>query len=153
MLSMVTLAARIFRQLSTSRMDDALDQLSLGRWQADLGLNDLAEQTLRAALDEDLPIEAYHQALHRLGVLYKQTGRRADAVVAWQQIAFTSTDDVSAHVELAKHYEWHAGDAAAALEWTRRALALVERRPLTPRARLTRAELAHRLERLQKKAS
>jgi len=153
MLSMVTLASRIFRQLSTSRCDDPLDQLSLGRWQADLGLHDLAEDTLRAALDGDLSMEAYHQALHRLGTLYKQNDRRADAVIAWQQIASTATDDVSAHVELAKHYEWHEGDAAAAMMWTRRALALVERWTLTPRAHLTRAELRHRLERLEKKAA
>jgi uncharacterized protein YprB with RNaseH-like and TPR domain len=152
MLSMVTLAARIFRLLAESRCDEALDQISLGRWQADLGLNDLAEATLRAILDAELEIEAYHLALHRLTALYKQNGRRAEAVVGWQQIAFTSTSDVSAHVELAKHYEWHKGDVAAALEWTRRALALVERWTPTPRSRLIRAELLHRLDRLQKKA-
>lgn len=151
-LSMVTLAARIFRQLGASHCDDALDQVSLGRWQADLGLTDEAEVTLRAALEEDLPLEAYHQALYRLAALYKQTGRRAEAVVAWQQIAFTSSGDVAAHVELAKHYEWHAPDLAAASNWTRAALNLLERLPLTPNTRLARAELNHRLERLQKKA-
>ena len=153
MLSMVTLASRIFRQLGSSRCDDPLDQLSLGRWQADLGLDDLAEDTLRTALDGDLPMEAYHQALYRLGALYKQRGRRADAVIVWQQIASTSTDDVAAHIELAKHYEWHEGDATAAIQWTRRAMSLVERWVLTPRARLTHAELRHRLERLEKKAA
>lgn len=152
MLSMVTLGARIFRNLAASRCDDPVDQLSLGRWQADLGLHELAESTLRAALDAEASLEVYHQALHRLGALYKQSGRRAEAVVAWQRIAFTSTDDVSAHVELAKHYEWQAGDPVAALEWTNRALALVERWTPTPRSRLTRAELNHRRQRLQKKA-
>jgi uncharacterized protein YprB with RNaseH-like and TPR domain len=151
MLSMVTLGARIFRNLAASRCDDPVDQLSLGRWQADLGLHDLAEATLRAALDAEASLEVYHLALHRLGALYKQSGRRAEAVVAWQQIAFTSTDDVSAHVELAKHYEWQEGNPAAALEWTDRALALVERWTPTPRSRLTRAELNHRRQRLQKK--
>lgn len=151
MLSMVTLAGRIFRHLSTSRCDDALDQVSLGRWQADLGFHEEAERTLRAALDGDLPLEAYHQALYRLAALYKQGGRRAEAVVAWQQIAFTSAGDVAAHVELAKHYEWQAGDAATALAWTERALALLDRLPLTPNTRLTRAELHHRRERLSRK--
>jgi len=151
-LSMVTLAARIFRQLGASRCDDAVDQVSLGRWQADLGLTDEAEATLRAALEGDLPLEAYHQTLYRLGMLYKQLGRRADAVVAWQQIAYTSSGDVAAHVELAKHYEWHDPDLAAAIRWTRAALDLLERLPLTPNTRLARAELNHRLERLQKKA-
>ncbi len=152
MLSMVTLAGRIFRQLSASRCDDALDQVSLGRWQADLGLHELAEATLREALDGDLPLEIYHQALYRLAALYRANGRRDDAVVAWQQIAYTSAGDVTAHVELAKHYEWHARDVVAAREWTQRALALLERLPLTPNTRLARAELVHRLQRLDRKA-
>ena len=151
MLSMVTLAARIFGQLDGSRGDDPRDQVSLARWQADLGQSERAEATLRAALDGDIPFEAYHEALHRLAALYKGAGRRDEAVVVWQQIAHTSTDDVAAHVELAKYYEWHAADPAAALAWTERALALVERWTPTPNARITRSELAHRRERLARK--
>ncbi len=151
MLSMVTLAARIFRQLEASSCDDPLDQISLARWQADLGLGEWAERTLRASLDGDLSFEAYHQALYRLAALLKAKGRRDEAVVVWQQIAHTSSDDVSAHVELAKHYEWVERDAAEALVWTERALALVERWMPTPNARLIRAELAHRRERLIRK--
>ena len=118
MLSMVTLAARIFRQLEASCCDDPLDQISLARWQADLGLGERAEATLRQSLDGDLPFETYHQALHRLAALLKAAGRRDEAVVVWQQIAHTSSDDVSAHVELAKHYEWVERNAAEALAWT-----------------------------------
>lgn len=152
MLSMVTLASRIFRQLATSRCDHPIDQLSLGRWQADLGLDDLAENTLRSALEDDLSMEAYHQALYRLGMLYKQSDRRSEAAVVWQQIASTATDDVSAHIELAKYYEWYEDDLPAAIQWTRQAISLVERWPLTPRARLDHADLHHRLERLERKA-
>jgi len=151
MLSMVTLAARIFRQLDASRCDDPLDQLSLARWQADLGLRDWAEATLRASLDGDLPFETYHEGLYRLAALLKAGGRRDEAVVVWQQIAHTSTHDVRAHVELAKHYEWVERNAAEALAWTERALALVARWTLTPNARLARAELGHRRERLIRK--
>lgn len=152
MLSMVTLAARMFRHMTTGTFDNVFDQISLGRWQVDLGLFDAAEQTLRAALEDDaILLDAYQQALSHLATLYKRTERRADAVLAWQQLASISTGDVSAHVELAKHYEWHAHDTAAAIEWTRRALALIDRLPLTPNTRFTRAELAHRLQRLEKK--
>ena len=150
-LSMVTLAARIFRQLDASHCDDPLDQLCLARWQADLGLHDRAERTLRESLDGDLPLEMYHDGLHRLAGLLKAAGRRDEAVIVWQQIAHTSTGDVAAHVELAKHYEWLEQNPAEALAWTERALALLARRPLTPNSRLARAELAHRRERLLKK--
>lgn len=151
MLSMVTLAARIFRQLEASCCDDPLDQISLARWQADLGLGERAEATLRQSLDGDLPFETYHQALYRLAALLKAAGRRDEAVVVWQQIAHTSTNDVSAHVELAKHYEWVERNAAEALAWTERALALVGRWTPTPNSRLARAELGHRRERLVRK--
>jgi len=104
-LSMVTLAARIFRQLEASCCDDPIDQFSLARWQADLGLRERAESTLRASLDGEMPFETYHEGLHRLAALLKAGGRRDEAVVVWQQIAHTSTSDVAAHVELAKHYE------------------------------------------------
>ena len=60
-------------------------------------------------------------------------------------------DSVSAHVELAKHYEWVERNAAEALAWTERALALVARWTMTPNARLVRAELGHRRERLVRK--
>ncbi len=153
MLSMVTLGTRIVRNLALGRCEDSLDLVSLGRWQVDLGLHDLAESSLRAAAESEASLEVYHLALHRLGYLYKQNGRRADAVVAWQQIAYTSTNDVSAHVELAKHYEWQEGDPATALEWTARALGLIERWTPTPNSRLIHSELTHRLHRLQKKAS
>lgn len=153
MLSMVTLGARIVRNLALCQCEDSLDLVSLGRWQVDLGLHDLAESSLRAAAEGEASLEVYHLALHRLAYLYKKNGRRADAVVAWQQIAYTSTNDVSAHVELAKHYEWQESDPATALEWTTRALALVERGTPTPNSRLIRSELAHRLQRLHKKVS
>ena len=152
MLSMVTLAARIFRHLATSQCDYTLDQISLGRWQADLGLQDEAETTLRGALDGDIPLEVYYLALQRLATLYKKE-RRDDAVVAWQQLASISDGDVSAHIELAKHYEWHAGDIPNAIMWTRRGLELIDRLPLTPNTRLSRSELSHRLARLEAKQS
>lgn len=151
MLSMITLAARIFQHLSRPAEGEGLDLLSLGRWQADLGLHDEAEMTIRQALDRDLPIDAYHQALLRLSTIYKQGGRRQEAVVVWQQIAFTSTDDISAYVELAKHFEWQEGDPAAALDWTQQALNLAERWPPSVRRQYTLGELQHRRERLLKK--
>jgi hypothetical protein len=66
---------------------------------------------------------------------------------------------VYAHVELAKHYEWHTRDLPAAAAVTRQAMALLESAP--PKAGLADpsdrqgqealAELAHRLRRLERK--
>lgn len=152
MLSMVTLAARIVRLCAQPNGDDhPLDLVSLGRWQADLGLVDAAEQNLRRAVQGDLSLADFHLGLHRLGLLLKQNGRRPEAVTVWRQIAATCDDDVAAHVELAKFYEWHETDLTQAIFWTEQALALVERWRQPGRARLARAELEHRLARLQRK--
>lgn len=151
MLSMVSLATSLFRHLDRPADGDALDLLSLGRWQADLGLTTQAEESLRQALAGELSLEAYHEGLYRLGEIYKQTGRRDEAMIVWQQIAFTSTSDVTAHIELAKHFEWYERDVSTALGWTQQALDLVERQPPSPRAQYTYDELIHRRERLLKK--
>ena len=144
-LSMVTLAARILRQFhQPDGSDHPIDLYSLGRWQADLGLAAAAERNLRQAAQGDLPLELFHNSLYRLGWLLKRQERRAEAVPLWQQIAVTSLNDVTAHVELAKFYEWHARDIPQAILWTERALALAP-------AGAARAALAHRLKRLQRK--
>ena len=86
-----------------------------------------------------------------MGNLLKRNGRRDEALVYWQQIAATSFDEVEAHIELAKHYEWHHQDIAEAVVWTKRALALVASWRNRAQARLVEAELQHRLARLQGK--
>lgn len=151
MLSMVTLATKLMRLLET-RSGDPLDLYCLGRWQADLGLVDDAEQTLQSVINADLPLAQYHAALHRLALLFKQNGRRVDAVPIWQQIATTVYDDVAAHIELAKYYEWHDIDYSQAITWSERAVRLCSRWRNRSYARLVEAELVHRLERLQHKA-
>jgi uncharacterized protein len=147
LLSMVTLAARITRQLAAPQPGDhPIDLLGLGRWLADLGRVEEAEQALRLAAVPELPTPLFQQALAHLGALLKRAGRREEAVAVWQQLAVTTFDDVTAHVELAKHYEWHGGDLQAACFWTEQALSLLDRRhgPL-------QAELAHRRRRLLRK--
>ncbi|NJN55842.1 MAG: hypothetical protein HC804_14505 [Anaerolineae bacterium] len=151
MLSMVTLAARVAQLFSQPQADDdAVDLFSLGRWQASLGQTDIAEQCLRWAAQGDLPLDLYHQNLAELGWLLKRHGRHTEALSLWQQIAATSFDDVSAHIELAKYYEWQEKDTTQAIFWTEQALKLTQSWPPT-QAALTRPELEHRLTRLQNK--
>ena len=152
MLSMVTLASRLLALFTQTAPPVApQDLLCLGRWQADIKQTELAEQTLKRCVQLDLPLDQYHQALHRLGLLYKQTDRRPLAVPIWQQIAATSFDDVGAHVELAKFFEWHAGQPDKALHWTEQALGLVATWSNRAIARLTADELRHRRQRLEQK--
>lgn len=146
LLSMVTLAARIVRQFARPQPGDhPLDLLGVGQWQVALGLETEAERVLRMAAVPELETPHYQDALTHLAYLLKRSERREEAVVVWQQIAATTFDDVTAHVELAKHFEWHDGDLEQALLWTERALSLVDADDET------RAELQHRRARLMRK--
>ncbi|MFQ5420971.1 MAG: ribonuclease H-like domain-containing protein [Anaerolineae bacterium] len=146
LLSMVTLAARLVALLVEPGAAHPLDVYCLGKWQAALGMNEQAEQNLRAAAQGELPLDWYHKALFELGWLLKRNGRRAEAVPFWQQIAATTFEDVTAHIELAKFYEWHQVDLEKAVRWTEQALKLVG-------DSLIQDELQHRLARLERKRS
>lgn len=151
LLSMVTLTRRIVDQFSRPQpIDHPLDLVSLARWQLALGLKTEAEQSLRLMVEQDLPLDHFHSALHELAMLLKRDGRRDEAVLFWKQIAVSSLDDVTAHVELAKHYEWHDQDLVVAHHWTEQALALAETGQ-TFNATIQREELQHRLDRLKRK--
>ena len=151
MLSMVTLTAKILRQFTAAGTnDDPLDLFSLGKWQVALGLKEAAEINYRRAAAADLPLDFYHQSLQQLGLLLKRDGRRQEAVPIWQQWAATSLEAIDAHVELAKHYEWHERDLNTAVLWTERALTLLASWP-PHNTILVRPELEHRLARLRRK--
>jgi uncharacterized protein YprB with RNaseH-like and TPR domain len=151
-LSMVTLATQLCRMFSDPFDDEErepADLVSLGRWYDDLGLTEQAERAFRAALER----EAHVPALFHLGYLLKRQERREEALAIWQRLAESDTSDVTAHVELAKHFEWHAGDVKSAIVWTRAALDLAVRWPSSSTQDQWQAELEHRLERLERKAS
>ncbi len=151
MLSMVTLTAEIMRLFCQATADDhPVDLLSLGKWQADLGLRKEAETHLRLAASGELPLRHYHLALKHLGLLLKKSDRRQEAVPIWQQWAATSLDDVEAHVELAMHFEWQERDLPRAKMWAEQALNLVSRWSRS-RAAIARPPLEHRLRRLERK--
>ena len=150
LLSMVVLAARIGRHFARPLADDdPLDLLSLARWQLALGMSAEAEETLRLVAEQDAPLEVYHQSLLELALMLKRAGRRDEALPLWQQVAVTSFDDVSAHVELAKHYEWQSHDLRLAKSWTTRALKLLDNARNIAAA--GQEELEHRLARLERK--
>jgi len=153
-LSLVTLAARLCRAFAAPWSGAGLsgaEFYGLGRWYEAEGRLAEAERAYRAALGASLTPGLRAKALRDLGILLKRAGRRAEACAYWQQLALETTGDVLAHVELAKYFEWYVEDLPLAAGWTRAALALVETWPAGKYRNVTRAELRHRLARLERK--
>ncbi len=168
-LSLVTLAAHLCHVLADPWNEPSLsgaEFYGLARWYTAEGRLAEAERAYRTALrlfDEErnqvsrgkpgfgLSPDLHAQALRDLAYLLKRADRRTEAFACWQQLALETTDDVLAHVELAKYFEWHVENLPLAAGWTRAALAQVEQWPQGKRRAATRAELRHRLARLERK--
>lgn len=80
-----------------------------------------------AALATDLPASARARLAWRLGTLWRRAGRHADALALWARLVEGGGRvPLGLRVDLAKLYEHHARDLAAALALTRAALAQAE---------------------------
>ena len=155
-LDVVSLAA-LFNHLA-ALLDDPLDGsvehgidlISLARLFEDLGDLDRATRLYIHGLEHDLPKESLLDALQRLAGIHKRQENLIAAVSLWQEAA--NHGYIPAYIELAKYYEHRQGDDAQALYWTQSAINLTgsSSLPLYERVRW-QEELAHRLERLQRR--
>jgi len=155
-LSMVTLAARLCRMFADPLADESFDPadlVSLAKWYDDLGMEALAERAFHAVLERKMDWTARVAALARLGFMLKRQNRRQEAVAVWEQLAQVGDANVMAHIELAKHFEWHAGDPGRALAWAHAAQEIIATWPPGYIQEQAGAEIAHRLERLERKHS
>ena len=177
-LSLVTLAARVCwaftipwtkEEGAHSKGLSGAELFGLGRWYAAEGRLVEAERAYREALQAidraqgepgraqsagmDLAPDVRARVLRALGHLLKRADRRAEAFAYWQQLALERSDDILAHIELAKYYEWHVGDFSLAAGWTRAAISQVKKWPRGIRHDAALAELHHRLARLERKMS
>jgi uncharacterized protein YprB with RNaseH-like and TPR domain len=156
-LSLVTLAVKLCQAFADPWDEEKLsgaEFYGLGRWYAKQEQLEETERAYRAALAQtDMSPDLRARTLCDLSYLLKRAGRKDEAFAYWQQLALESTDNILAHVELAKYFEWDVGHLSLAAGWTRAALALVESWPAGLRRDDVLAELRHRLERLERKAS
>ena len=154
-LSMVTLAARLCRDFEMEAVAERpmppQDQLSLARWYAALNMPAEAEAAYRAAVDADLSDEDLRQAFRELTTMLRRAGRRAEAAEQWALWSARIPSDPEPCVEIAKHLEWHTRDLPGAHRWATAALEAVERWPAGRAQAAARAEIRHRLARLERK--
>jgi uncharacterized protein YprB with RNaseH-like and TPR domain len=130
----------------------AAEALGLAAWHQTGGRAGEAESAWQAALTAE-EREIRLEALRRYGAHLKRGGRRVEALSGWQAWHELAPGDPTPCVELAKYYEWEAGDLDAAAMWARDALACVARWPADWRKDHMKTEIEHRLGRLTRKRS
>lgn len=87
----------------------------------------------------------------RLAVSYRRAGDRSQAKEIWQAMVIRREGGVAPYIELAKHYEHVEKDISAALEMTRRAMAMLAEPTLfdDEAVQQTRNALQYRYDRLK----
>ncbi|HET6261475.1 MAG TPA: ribonuclease H-like domain-containing protein, partial [Chloroflexia bacterium] len=147
LLTLVALTGHVGRILDSPDEADlqAAEWFGLGKLYEDLGRYTDSLRAYSKGLDFDPSPELRGVALRRLSFLYKYLQQQEEAVAIWNRLAAEGTHLMFPYLELAKHYEHHVKDYAAAAEYT-----------LLAQVRATnaveRAELQHRLDRVASKA-
>ena len=125
-IDVVSLAAFMLKinHLLSSNEFNGQEDLSIGEVFHKAGKFDLANDYFKHALEKN-PEGAYRvKALLNLGFSLKNQGKFAEMCLIWEELA--GEKSILACVELAKFFEHRKKDCQAALEWTEKALILVE---------------------------
>ena len=140
------------------------DLISLAKLFEDLRDLDTATRLYLHGLDHidarehRLPRNILLDAIHRLALIYKRQENLNSAIPLWEQAA--QYNHLPGYLELAKCYEHQLKEYATAIEWSQKAILLLEsdepilqgQDPLNPdQHRQWLDDFHHRLERLQRK--
>jgi tetratricopeptide (TPR) repeat protein len=132
------------------RVEHGLDFVALGKLFEDLGHWEEAARLFEHGLQLNLTESDFGVAVKRLSILQKRRGDFNEALRLWEAAA--ANGHIYAHIEMAKYYEHKCRDVKTALKWTRSALTHVQQADLPAYVRKHwLAEIAHRLERLERK--
>jgi uncharacterized protein YprB with RNaseH-like and TPR domain len=156
-LTMVGLAERLSRAYGETTAGpraplDGQDLLALGRVYERSGQLELAEAACRRALETVRSQSDRAELFARLGRMLKKQGRWQEASDTWQLwLSSVPGADPAPYVELAKYYEWQLNDLEQAEMWTAWALHTLRSAGTAHGFPGARAELEHRLARLQRR--
>jgi uncharacterized protein YprB with RNaseH-like and TPR domain len=151
-LSLVGLSARIlarYEQDNPRELQNA-EALAVARWHQDAGRLDQAEAAYQAALQTG-DLELQLAALKRYAGHLKRAGKREQALDVWALWHRLRPGDPIPCVELAKYYEWHAGDLAEAKRWAEQAMLSLTHWPEGWQRDRAWEAVEHRIKRLVRK--
>ncbi|MEX2144378.1 MAG: ribonuclease H-like domain-containing protein [Anaerolineales bacterium] len=125
---------------------------AIGRLYADTGFAEEAIGVFQSTLSMELPADTRYRLVANLAVLFRRRGDYEAALQLWEQAA--ADGHVYAYVEIAKYYEHRTGDCTIALQYTQRAIKLVDKKKTPDLDRqYWQPLLVHRLARLERKLS
>ncbi|MGI8586344.1 MAG: ribonuclease H-like domain-containing protein [Chloroflexia bacterium] len=131
---------------------EAAECYGLGRLYEDLGNYEAAVRIYERALRGVLSLTLRSATLQRLTTAHRKLHQHHEALAIWEALVTAGTTLIFPYIELAKHYEHHTREYAAAAQMTARALALLTDpavRAFAPRA--AAADLERRRTRLAAK--
>jgi tetratricopeptide (TPR) repeat protein len=163
MAALLTQVNEMIQNPYEGRVEHGLDFIALGKLFEDLGHWEEAARLFERGLElthsthtsgagQGLTEADFGVAVKRLSILQKKRGDFKEALRLWEAAA--ANGHIYAHIELAKYYEHKCRDIKSALKWTRSALEHVQEADLPSYVRKHwLEEIAHRLERLERKDS
>ncbi|OGO16160.1 MAG: hypothetical protein A2Y93_04490 [Chloroflexi bacterium RBG_13_68_17] len=152
-LSLVSLAVQVLGRHRQEHLPDlsGAEALAVARWHYNAGRFEPAETAYRTALSGGSQPEVRLQTLRRYTFHLKRTGRWGEAVEMWQEWHSLSPEDPVPCLEIAKYYEWRAGDYDQAQRWAEAALISLTHWDPDWRRDEAWAAVEHRLRRLIQK--
>jgi uncharacterized protein YprB with RNaseH-like and TPR domain len=150
MAALLTHVNEVMQHPYEGRVQHGLDFIALGKLMEDLGHWEEAARLFEHGLELELAESDFELALKRLSILQKRRGDFQEALRLWESAA--ANGHIYAHIEMAKYYEHKCRDVKTALGWTRSALEHVQQANLPAyMQKHWLGEIAHRLERLERK--
>lgn len=154
--SMAALASHLVRVYTSelTQPDElaAEDLFSLALCHESQGTTSLAERAYRLALERAATDALRNEIFARWSALLKRQARWKEAAELWERwLTTVNGADVTPFIELAKYHEWQTRDLEQAEMWAAWGLHTVEALPAHRRLPGQRADLEHRLRRIQNK--
>lgn len=126
------------------------ERYAIGRLYIDVGFAEEAIELFQKTLAMELPKESRYRLVAHLAGLFRRRGDYEAALRLWEEAA--ADGQVYAFIEIAKYYEHRRREYSRALEYTHRAISLLDSGGMTEFERLRwEPLLAQRLARLERK--